>query len=365
MQIQDVLDMSLLQEHIDNGFISARQHNEFPLTILNYTPMCQFSRGWDEVTLQCRGMIYNHDTGELLARPFSKFMNWDESGQPYPPSGPVLRMEKLDGSLGILYTYEDRTGCVRRIEDSIATRGSFHSEQAEWATKFYNDLDFDPFPKKDKTYLFEIIYPENRIVVDYGQFRGLVLLDVIDNATGNSDGDEFDDFEWPEKVVRVPMPGFDSGQVVDIPAGGEGFVFLWPTRGFRTKMKSAEYIEIHKIVTGLSTKTIWEALCAGKTVEQIKVNVPEEFHVWIDEEAEKIQTDAADILTAVYHAIDLIEYDAGRRMDMMLRSEFAEYAKKYGHLAKYLFMVLDGKPIYPVALRESKPDRTLPVVEEV
>ncbi len=35
----------------------------------------------------------------------------------------------------------------------------------------------------DKTYLFEIIYPENRIVVNYGDVEELVLLAIIDNAT--------------------------------------------------------------------------------------------------------------------------------------------------------------------------------------
>ena len=52
----------------------------------------------------------------------------------------------------------------------------------------------EPFcPKPGKTYLFEIIYPENRIVVDYGDYKGLVLIDVIDNETGKSDLQEFDD----------------------------------------------------------------------------------------------------------------------------------------------------------------------------
>ncbi|MDX2149564.1 MAG: hypothetical protein SFV54_02440, partial [Bryobacteraceae bacterium] len=32
--------------------------------------------------------------------------------------------------------------------------------------------------------MFEILYPEHRIVVDYGGLEDRVLLDVIDNETG-------------------------------------------------------------------------------------------------------------------------------------------------------------------------------------
>ncbi len=44
----------------------------------------------------------------------------------------------------------------------------------------------DTFEKieKDKTYLFEIIYPENRIVIDYGDSDDLILLSIINNETG-------------------------------------------------------------------------------------------------------------------------------------------------------------------------------------
>ena len=373
LRLQDVVNVELLNEHIENGFVTARQHNEYPLTILNYTPACQFARGWDEVTLKCRGLIYNHETGELLARPFEKFFNWDEMGQTYPPSGPVLRMEKLDGSLGILVATDYSNGTPTR--ELVATRGSFHSDQAEWATKFYLNLVVDQAndgpihtvfsPIEGKTYLFEIIYPENRIVVDYGDYNGMVLLDVIDNETGRSDTDEFDNCAWPDKVKRIPMGGFDSGHQGDIPSGEEGFVYLWPTRGRRIKMKSAEYIELHKLVTGLSEKTVWEQLCAGKTVTDIQRPLPEEFHIWVDEVAAKIQREATDIVTEVYHALDLIEYEAGFRYDMLTRKEFAEYAKRHGRLAKYLFMVLDNKPIYPVALREAKPQREDLLVQEV
>lgn len=150
--LSEIMDMALLGSHISKGLVTARPHQSLPLTILNYTKNAQFDRAWDDVTKKCRGLIYNNITGEVVARPFEKFFNWDEADSPYPPSGPALRMEKMDGSLGILYSYDGQW--------YIATRGSFHSEQADEANLMLqrNYAALTKCLRFDKTYLFEIIY---------------------------------------------------------------------------------------------------------------------------------------------------------------------------------------------------------------
>lgn len=371
VQLADILNTFALEEHIKAGNVSARQNDSGTLTILNYTAQCQYDRNWDNVTIKCRGLIYDNATGEVVARPFPKFFNWDESGTPYPPAGPALRMEKMDGSLGILYANDYDNG--EAMGECIATRGSFNSEQAGWATEFYWSVVMDQINNtgeafsalEGKTYLFEIIYPENRIVVDYGEYKGLVLLDVIDNETGFSDTDEFDNCNWPDKVRRVPVPGFDSGQAVDIPDGDEGFVYLWPTRNFRTKMKSAEYVRIHRLVSGLTVKSIWQHLVNGGSLDSLKKDLPEEFHGFIDDNGKEIQKRAADLMTTVYQAVDSIERILGERIDMLPRKDVALAVKNYfPTLANYVFLILDGKPVYPVALKNVKPQREVSLVKE-
>ncbi|HRF99146.1 MAG TPA: hypothetical protein PLZ51_28235, partial [Aggregatilineales bacterium] len=74
---------------------------------------------------------------------------------------------KMDGSLGILYRWQGAY--------YIATRGNFDSDQAIWATIFLR-THYDLHNLADEyTLLFEIIYPDNRIVVNYGQRQDLVL----------------------------------------------------------------------------------------------------------------------------------------------------------------------------------------------
>jgi RNA ligase len=44
------------------------------------------------------------------------------------------------------------------------------------------------------------------------------------------------------------------------------------------KLKQADYVELHKIVTGLSERTIWERLLEGKDVLE---GIPDEWHDWV------------------------------------------------------------------------------------
>lgn len=348
-------DLGKLQDAIADGYVTRRDN--YPhgnLAILNYAPKAQYENRWDEITTQCRGLIYNIDTHEIVARPFPKFFNWDQGAVKYPPPGPVLRMPKMDGSLGILYPiYETRWNGGNPdkfvVEYRMATRGSMNSEQAAWATKKFQEMtefDGDNFgfaPEPGKTYLFEIIYPENRIVVNYGSQERLTLLDVIDNETGFSDVSEFESCYWTDKVERVLLPGFDSGQVVDIPPGEEGFVYLWPTRNFRTKMKAAEYIELHRIIFNLTPKNIWRAMLAGKTLDQIKEPFPDEFYDEIDDIWNIIESDINDLRSDVIDAYMRVTAAIGH--DFSDRKRFAQAVKKHcpRELQGFMFNILDGK----------------------
>src|SRR5690606_18274092 len=113
----------------------------------------------------------------IKARPFRKFFNYGEMPMESMPAGLPMVYETIDGSLGILYWIDNTP--------FLATRGRFTSEQAAMGTKMLHDfLKKNPFQfKEGHTYLFEIIYPQNRIVVDYHKDSRLILLGIINNET--------------------------------------------------------------------------------------------------------------------------------------------------------------------------------------
>lgn len=367
VNLRDIFDVELLADHIKSGLITSRQHDELPFAVLNYTPECQWLRKWDDITMQCRGLVYDVRSDRVISRPFAKFFNWDESNSPYPPSGPVIRMPKMDGSLGILVAAEYEHGSP--TAEVISTRGSMNSEQAKWATKFYHAGVADQLnnatapgqwfiPLEDKTYLFEIIYPSNRIVVDYGEYEGLVLIDVIDNATGLADTDEYDNCMWPDKAPRIPMREFDATHTHDIPKGDEGFVYLWPIRNFRTKMKSADYVALHRIISNLNEKTIWQQMVDGKSGLDIKKDLPEEFHKFVDETVQSVTSDAINLFDSIFVEWQNImsKFNDNVHEARAARADFARLAVKSKHKA-FLFNMLDSKDVYTLVLRSCKPIR--------
>src|SRR5690606_23624256 len=90
------------------------------------------------------------------------------------PDMPILgAWDKIDGSLGIQYRLPDG-------RQAIATRGSFTSDQALHATKRLREAGWDIMPHDFAfTWLWEIVYPGNRVVVDYGDRDELVYLGAV------------------------------------------------------------------------------------------------------------------------------------------------------------------------------------------
>src|SRR5262249_54439112 len=123
-------------------------------------------------------------------------------------------------------------------------------------------------------------YPGNRIVVDYGDMDDLMLLGAVDIATGRTFGPSAVP-SWPGPVVA----GFDHRTLADAlaappRANREGLVAWFPAADVRVKIKYDEYVRLHRIVTGLNGRAVWERLVAG---EDAYADVPDEFHAWVSD----------------------------------------------------------------------------------
>lgn len=274
----DIMDVSTLEKLIDSGYISRKTHPSANLFILNYTAKAQYEKLWTRETTQSRGLIVDGN-GLIVARPFPKFFNLSEHvGQdlPVPAELPIVT-EKMDGSLAILYWLNN--------EPWIATRGSFTSTQAQWATQWLRAaLPCMSHDKRDAlrnpgvTHLFEIICPLSRVVVRY-DYEGLVHLATLDNATGcDAAMPYFPSLHYPKRL----LPHETDLAVIQArdETNAEGYVALFPASGLRVKCKFSTYVKWHKILTGLSQKGIWELLKDGADLSQYLENVPDEWMAW-------------------------------------------------------------------------------------
>lgn len=205
----------------------------------------------------------------------------------------------------------------------------------------------------------------NRIVVDYGDLETLALLDVIDIETGKADLDEFDRVQWPWKVEKkLIASGFSDLMGGEIPEGEEGFVLYWPHHDYRVKMKSAEYLRLHKIIFGLSERSVWASLGAGRTVEQICVDIPDEFHDWVKSVAKRLQNEQREVERKVIGGfvdamtkleMDPLSYFDGREVPSpTFRRDFANLIKSHPYKG-YIFSYLDKKDVKAAIFADLKP----------
>jgi RNA ligase len=333
MLLRNLLDSSLLHSMVENRYVRYQTHPTLPYQIFNYTEKAAYENVWNDVTLKCRGLIVNFVTDEVVARPFEKFFNYGQRGAPEWSMDTLVSVaDKVDGSLGILYS-------TPGVENgwSIATRGSFTSEQAIQATRMLHERYPNYVPTDNTTQLFEIIYPENRIVLDYGGDSELVLLGAVDNETGRW----YAPHEWPNSgwwgpsaksfgvvsladALRMPPRENAEGLVLHrVQIETDAALNVRACGGVdssaRLKIKQDDYVALHRILTGTSARTVWQYMAVNackdlitqpkhwgsrvgidpKRAEQILAvgddwpdeltrKVPDEFYSWLREKITEI-----------------------------------------------------------------------------
>jgi len=304
------------------------------LVIYTYVNNC---KTWTEDTINSRGIILDSKTGEVVAQPFPKFFNMNERREtqernlPWDDDFQIFLKE--DGWLGILYRHDG--------QHKIATRGSFRSEGAVWATQFLQD-NFNLSSLPDEiTLIFEIISPITKIVVDYGNKEDLVLLAAYNRLTGEEYDREYvaqiaDQFgftlvrSWDKNYF-----GWCRGTLKQTPGNElEGFVIRF-SDGLRVKIKSEDYFRRAKIRQGLTPLGIWREMVRGRIPETFWKIVDTEFH----DEANSIYLP----LKRKYNQTeDEIYSDFAQIKDASNRQAFASLAKRTKYPSA-MFSLLDNK----------------------
>ena len=348
--LNDIFDNTEFKAMQAQGYVRVNTHpDNSELFILNYTEKAAFDGVWNKVTLNCRGLIVDAFDW-IIARPFPKFFNYGQPGCPEVDlDEPVVVSDKMDGSLGILYRNPD-TG-----KYAIATRGSFASDQAIHATEIYNRKYAQFVPPKGITMLFEIVYPENRIVCNYGDMDDLVLLGSVDISNGDSWDASAVDWDWPGPIAKAfPYETMREALTAPPREGAEGFVVHFIVSDTRVKIKQEDYIALHRIVTGLNARSVWEAMLTD-TVDELIEKIPDEFHDFI-------RGVEADINGEVFYEVD----NAYKLYELALLQLPKNPAKKdFANLVKSnpaswaLFKIWDGVYLHDIRkefLKRAKPN---------
>ncbi len=339
-----------LFSNVEKGFIDVNFHPEFPhLAIFKYNQECLVDRHWNKFTLAARGLILDLKNREVVCSPFIKFFNYNEIiDAKYFLQSEYVVTEKVDGSLGIMFFYED--------EWRVATCGSFASPQAEWAMRWMNK--YMPLEKIDKnnTYLLEIIYPENKIVVGY-DFEGLVLLGIIDSY-GLEYGYEQLKLEavYMETRCAAQYDFKDMDSILNkaktLDVNSEGYVIRFKN-GVRLKIKGDEYIRVHKLMCEVTPLAIWNSMADGECLEELIISLPEEMEKDFHKIVSIFEKQLSDFIKEVVILFEKSKHiiDDKELALYMKKNPDAFKSKKFKTASSYIFSMRKGK--FYLSVRES------------
>ena len=326
------------------GDIRVVKDTDRDLILLNYTAMAQINNRWNWLEQVSRGLVVNTRSGNVIGRCLPKFWNYGER-LPAEDAHIVEATEKMDGSMILIWWYGGQW--------NTSTRGSFTSEQAVWAKGWLTTHCKESALDKSMTYVCEAIYPENRIVVGYGDRSELCLLAVLNTDTG----EELDYYQLEHVAERV---GFGRPQTFYIAsiaeylaaaeklsANEEGWVLKY-SDGSRFKIKGTAYKLAHKLLSGLTPKRMVELLMSDsgeRGLYELLRSLPDEFYHEFKQMADEIVNSGLMCMLAIemthLKIVDAVGLEDRKAYALMVQAE-------YPQLMKYMFAYRDGKPMMPI-----------------
>jgi RNA ligase len=192
--------------------------------------------------------------------------------------------------------------------------------------------------------LFEIIYPDNRIVLNYGERDELIPLGGIYIPNGTyvpADETALADHLTLRDVLELPVR-----------ENAEGWV-IWLDDVTALKLKQQDYVELHRIVTGLNRKSIWRKVSndSPDDLDVFYAALPDELQTWAQGVARELQEEYAALVREIDNCyLNLLDYIYDTEEDWVgpvSRKEIADWVNKMVPpvLRGYVFATLDNKDI--------------------
>lgn len=221
----------------------------------------------NDIVKECRGIILNEDTFEIVSYSYNKFFNFSEPNAASIDWKSAIVLEKIDGSLIKVVKDNDKllistNGCIDVFKCTLTPvvdcPFSNFGELFMHAVKCHakkNGIDdnkaeewFKSLISADYTYMFELVSPFNRIVIKYDDtklyFHGLRNNTTLEEVP----------FVESHLISHFDIPKFFSLKSLDeclnaanqLSWDNEGYVVV--DKDFnRVKIKSPAYVAIHRM----------------------------------------------------------------------------------------------------------------------
>ena len=307
-----------------------------------------------ELVRECRGLILDEDTLEIVCFPFKKFGNYGESYCPDIDWKSCWVGEKIDGSL--IKVVKSKNGLLISTNGVIDAFKAPVAEQIGCPAKSYGDLfclavqrayaDYHEYSQKNKlatfdwvltplqwlssmisenvTYMFELTSPWNKVVVNWHEIQTF-FLGARDNKTFQETYfSEHPLSKWFKTPAVFPLKSVDEcvEAAKKLDCSHEGYVVC--DKNFnRVKVKSPTYVALHHMKNnGILSYERGVEIVRGNELDEVLTYFPE-----FKEHLEKIK--------AIYDkAIDDIK---------ALESKMNEWLSDNGYVDKHWLIENGGK----------------------
>ena len=287
----------------------------------------------NEIVRECRGLILDSDTTDIVCYPFYKFFNYGEANQAEIDWNTAFVSSKIDGSIIKVVRIGDdflisTNGMIDAFECSLG--GGVGCPFDNFGDLFmegmrHYGLTKDDFPrlfKEGYTYMFELTSPYNQVVVQWNETK-VWLIGIRDNRTLKeikfTEHELSKVFDTPEIYQLKSVEDCIAAAKV-LPDDEEGYV-VCDANFNRIKIKSPRYVQLHY----MAGNQIWSA---SRVIDIIRDNEVSEyvayfprFKVAFDEIKDKYDAYVRE-LREVKNAIDqLLEVYNGS----MQKKDFAKW----------------------------------------
>jgi len=248
-------------------------------TVINYNVMMADTFDCN-IRRECRGIIFDTATGDIIRRPFHKFFNVNEREETQDHVVDLSQshaiLEKLDGSMIAPFVVDDQliwgtkmgaTEVAEPVEDFVLLNENY-SQFARFIIR------------RGYTPIFEWCSRKQRIVLDYKEDQ-LILTAIRDLTTGRYMSLDLvmntaDLYFIP--TVRAFEPQSDMKSFIEyvrLLEDREGFVVRF-SDGHMLKLKCDWYVQIHKAKEKiLQDRNIVELILDDK-LDDVKAHLPQE-----------------------------------------------------------------------------------------
>ena len=291
---------------------------------------------------------------QLLAFPMVRFFNYGQDQENQNGLKPVSIYEKLDGSMAIVYYDWDTSDwhvATRNVPDgSNQTDGCIGNKTFrqlfEKAILDNYGLDWKQFGDKlliDATYVFELMTPENVVVVRHNEYKATLLAA---RASATPFAQELDiqkiaaetGFNIPQSYPELLNLSFD--EIVKVandrdPLKNEGFVLV--TSDFqRMKIKSEKYVTYNK-VHDLTNYDIVNYLLTGEIDDFVPLMADYQKKM-VTDLSEKVSVWARNA-NMVIDELNAMNFDSKKSMAAFFNAP--ENQKKYKQFSRYAYHAFD------------------------